>query len=128
MTPRILLVEDDELVRHSISRLLQASGYIVIEAENGRTALASISQEPIDLVVTDVIMPEMDGVELIVALRRSHPDLKIIAMSGGGISPVDNYLDIARSLHADRALEKPVAPWEFLAAVRALVGTPSPKD
>jgi CheY-like chemotaxis protein len=118
---RILLIEDDEPLRKTLGRLFLRSGYEVAEAENGRTALQEMARQPADLVITDLIMPEVEGVETIRSLRRQYPGIKIIAMSGGGRSSAEGYLRIAQNLGAQRVLAKPLTPWELLEAIRELL-------
>ncbi|MBK8001635.1 MAG: response regulator, partial [Verrucomicrobia bacterium] len=85
MTPAIILVVDDDTpMRSSMRRSLEREGYTVIEAGNANEALAQLKHTPAQLVITDIIMPDADGLELVFALHRSHPDIKIIAISGGG--------------------------------------------
>ncbi len=122
MASRILLVEDDKNVSTLIARLLAQHGYIVIEAENGRIAMERMSQQRADLVITDMIMPEMDGVETILAVRRFHPSVKIIAIAESGFNPAENSLKIARMLGSHKTLTKPIAPDELLDAVEELIG------
>jgi prepilin-type N-terminal cleavage/methylation domain-containing protein len=120
MRRRILLVDDDELLRAALAGLLARANYEVFQADNGRVALQKLAQQPVDVVVTDMLMPEMDGVETIVALKRLYPELKIMAISGGGITPAEDHLQIARALRADKVLAKPLLPGEFLQAIDEL--------
>lgn len=115
---RILLIEDDQPLRQALARLISRQGYDVVEADNGRTALQKVAEQPTDAVITDMIMPEMEGVETIQALRRSHPTAKIIAISGGVRSSAEAYLRIARALGAQKILTKPLDPWELLGALQ----------
>src|SRR5215469_8931676 len=101
---RVLLVEDDEPLRRALSRFLTQNGYEVAQAPNGVLALQHMQQQPAEVVVTDMLMPEMDGVETILALRRAYPGVRIIAMSGGGINSAENYLAIARALGTSKIL------------------------
>jgi DNA-binding NtrC family response regulator len=104
---RILLVDDEEMIRHALRRALEKAGHDVIEAANGAEALRLNRHERVDVVVTDILMPEKDGVEIIVALRLESPDIKVIAMSGGGHSNQTQALDIAEPLGAFASLRKP---------------------
>ncbi|HWC58897.1 MAG TPA: response regulator [Verrucomicrobiae bacterium] len=122
MPPRICLIEDDKPLRTVLARFLIRNGYDVIQAEHGRKALQEMADKPADLVITDMIMPEMDGVETIVALRRDYPKVKIIAISGGGIRTADQYLQLAQMLGAHKAFSKPIVPQELLNAISNLVG------
>ena len=81
---RILLVDDDEAVRSVLRRSLVKAGYEVHEAGEGGAALKLLASAPADLIITDLVMPEMEGIEFIMALRKTHPKLPVIAMSGGG--------------------------------------------
>ena len=99
----VLVIDDDEIIRASICEYLGRTGHEAFEAVNGEQGLAQCRARRVDVVITDVIMPEKDGVELILALRREFPRVKIIAMSG-----VDKlYLENARKLGADEVLQKP---------------------
>ena len=114
---RILVVEDDELMRKMIRTALVKFGHIVIEAREGREAVRLFRGETPDLVLTDIIMPDQEGLETVVALRRILPDVKIIAMSGGGRGSAQDYLLLARQLGAKAALSKPFATETLLKTV-----------
>ena len=114
---RILLADDDPLVRETLRHALESSGHDVVEASNGTKALAAFEAHVIDLVITDIVMPETEGIETIIELRRRRPDLKIIAISGGsGVNDVD-YLGLARKFGAREVLSKPFRKSQILAAV-----------
>jgi CheY-like chemotaxis protein len=119
--PRVLLVDDDDALRAMLSRTLSHAGFEVVEAENGLMALERMSEQAADVLVTDIIMPVMEGVETIQALRTRHPALQVIAISGGGHNPADWYLRIARSFGAKKLLFKPFGPEELLQAIRELL-------
>ncbi len=117
----ILLVEDIDIVRLALSTLLKDSGHRVTEACDGNAAMKAIQDVRFDIVVTDVFMPGMDGIELIRQLRDSHPDVKIVAISGGGANQRVNFaIDMASKLGADMALQKPVDNEILLANIDAL--------
>ncbi len=119
---RILLVEDDPHVRKLFRRKLSTVGYGIIEASNGKEGLRRYRQEAPDLVITDLVMPEREGIEMITQLFSEFPDAKIIAVSGGGRSDPGLYLEVAAHLGAKKTFEKPV-DWEALMAeVRKLIG------
>ncbi len=103
----ILLVEDDDHFAAMAEKSLTGFGYAVVRARNGREALAAYNPQLFDLVLTDLVMPDMDGVELIMTLRKAHPAVKIIAMTGGGRNRPQAYLNIAAKLGAMKTLEKP---------------------
>jgi len=98
---RILVVDDEDLVRLTLRQMLEAGGHEVIEAANGKQGVALEAENPVDLVVTDIIMPEQEGIETIVQLRRKNPSLKIIAISGGGRMKNMDFLKIAANVGAD---------------------------
>jgi DNA-binding NtrC family response regulator len=104
---RILLADDDDNVRAMLRASLERMNHTVIEASNGKTAVTLYQQEKPDLVLTDLIMPEKDGIETILELMRHHSDAKIIAMSAGGRLLSVDYLRVAKKLGAIRVLSKP---------------------
>lgn len=118
---RILVVDDDQQVREVFKRTLESNGHRVVVAADGRAAVTSYRNEPADLVVLDIIMPEKDGLETILDLRRDFPDAKIIAISGGGRASAQGYLRPAKILGADLAFSKPIAPQELLDAIERLL-------
>jgi DNA-binding response OmpR family regulator len=122
MARRVLVVDDDAAVRSTLAQLLERTGFEVMEAANGKVAMRQISRESADLVVIDMLMPEMEGAETIFALRRFFPGVRIIAVSGGGLCSAEAHLQIARALGSDKILSKPLIPDEFLNAVREMIG------
>ena len=116
---RILVVDDDAGVREVLQSMLEAAGYSVAVAVNGREALAAMREGSFDCIITDLVMPEQEGIETIKMIRRDYPDLGIIAMSGafGG-----DYLRIASYLGAHATLSKPVQLPTLLATVSSLIG------
>jgi CheY-like chemotaxis protein len=113
----ILLIDDDEAFRSMLRRTLQRLGHTVTEAADGAAALRVLRDATVDLVMTDIIMPGMEGIETIRALRRGHPQLNVIAMSGGGRIKAEGYLDDAKAFGAVRVLRKPFDGEELLAAL-----------
>ncbi len=104
---RILVIDDDPSVREVIRYGLEKSGHQVSEASDGRSGLAAHQAAPVDLVITDLVMPGMEGLETIQHFRRLYPDLKIIAMSGGGLGNAGKYLEMAGMFGAHRTVAKP---------------------
>ena len=121
---RILLIDDDAQARDMLRQMLERVGYDVVEAPNGREGLQRYQTTAIDLIITDILMPEQDGLETIQELRRLAPEAKIIAMSGGGQSGLLDLLPIAEKLGAQRILRKPLRRHEILDAVRQLLQRP----
>jgi DNA-binding response OmpR family regulator len=117
---RVLVVDDDFQMREMLGVILERKGYDVMTASDGKLAVQLQQKSPFDLVITDIIMPEKEGLETISELRHSFPCLKIIAISGGGRHRPDGYLELARQLGADRILAKPFGSWEIINAVKDL--------
>jgi CheY-like chemotaxis protein len=113
---RILVVDDNPSVRTTIRLMLETDGHSVILVENGRDGARAIEAEPIDLLIVDVFMPEMDGFELIQFVRKRNPDLPIIAISGSEAAP--DFLAMARSFGAVRSIRKPFRPADLRDALR----------
>lgn len=117
---RILLVDDDELFLGSTRRYLQRAGYHVSVAADGNEAINSINSQPVDLVITDIFMPRKGGLETIREIRKRRPELKIIAISGGGFFAPEILLELGLRFGASRILEKPFRGSELLAALEEL--------
>lgn len=122
----ILIVEDSDQLRNGLERALDQAGYDVLTAENGGRAIEIVdSSDPtaldVDLVVTDINMPETDGIELILSLREMQPDLPVLAISGGGLVPKEHLLGDAQALGATEVLEKPFPLSLFLEAIERLL-------
>ena len=104
--PIILLIDDDVAIRDSLTFLLQTHGYRVVTAGDGRRGIAAFGEHGPAVVVTDILMPEQDGISAIREIRRLKPDTKIVAMSGGGKVDKADYLTVAEQLGADVGIEK----------------------
>jgi DNA-binding response OmpR family regulator len=122
----ILLIDDDELFRPMLRENLEEMGYMVTEARNGKEGLDKYASAPTDLVLTDLIMPEKEGIETIIELRKKWPGVKIIAMSGGGRVSAANYLKTAQRLGAECILSKPFSIDELDAAISKLLPKTGP--
>jgi len=118
---RILIIEDDDQTRSMLRQVLEREGYEVVDAPDGREGIRLYRGKPTDLIITDIIMPEKEGIETIMELKRDFPDVKIIAMSGGGRIGPDEYLHVAKKLGAQRTFAKPVEREEMLKAIRELL-------
>ena len=114
---RVLIIEDDESLRHAIQRTLVAVGYEVQEAADGKAGLNAYRRQPSDVVITDIVMPDTEGLETIRELCRHDAAVKIIAMSGGGLGGSTGYLTLARQLGARLVLTKPFSADELRNAV-----------
>ena len=120
----VLLVEDDDHFASMIQRALATFGYTVVRARNGREALDIYDPRIVNLVLTDVLMPSMEGIELIMALRKINPKVKIIAMSGGGRNRPEAYLAITERMGVVKTLAKPFPLDELQRAVQECIGNP----
>jgi DNA-binding response OmpR family regulator len=119
--PGILLVEDDNDLREMLKDTLSRKNFTVLEAKNGRDAIMHFKPAVIDLVVTDLIMPEEDGLKVIMRLREMKPGLKIIAISGGGKAGPGSYLNLARALGADAIYSKPFSINDLITKIEELL-------
>jgi DNA-binding response OmpR family regulator len=117
----ILLVEDEAGFRHIMAMMLSQAGFRVSEAGNGAEALRILKATPAALVITDIVMPDMEGMELIRKLRQSPSVPRILAISGGGAIASGDYLHAARLLGADAVLAKPFTGATLVSAVKALL-------
>ena len=117
----ILVVDDNLMMRKLIRNLFHEDNFVIEEATNGIEGLEIIKQHPVDLIITDIIMPKMEGLELIMNLRRDFPNIKIIAISGG--KPY--YLYMAKKLGIEGIFTKPLNHQVFLKAVKKVIQFPS---
>lgn len=113
----ILLVDDDDNLLQMTGRFLRQADHSVTTAANGREAMRLFEQDAYDLVITDLLMPEQEGIETIMAMRRKIPSLKIIAISGGGCAGAGGYLGLAEVLGAAMTLAKPFSGADLSAAI-----------
>lgn len=118
----ILVVDDEHLLRSTLRHTLEAAGHVVREAANGIEAIDAIKRHRPALVVMDILMPEKEGIETILDIRRQYGDIKIIAMSGGGRVGDTAVLTVAEKLGADRVIAKPFSRDQLMSAVNALLG------
>ena len=118
---RILVSDDDERVRQATLDILQHEGYEVAVARDGNELLRAYRQQPADLVLCDLFMPDKDGLELIGDLLKDFPEARIIAMSGGGYKGMLNVLHMARHLGAKDILAKPFGRAKLLEMVRRVL-------
>ncbi len=115
----VLVVDDDEVMRDLLKRVLERSGFEVLTARDGRDGVERFHGRAVDLTITDMVMPVMDGVEMIRTLVAEQPNIRIIAVSG--VDDWDNLLKSARSLGAKAVLRKPVSGAELVNTVRRLL-------
>ena len=118
---KILLVEDDDLVRDMLMQVLQRASHEVICTANGDEATAYLKKEAPDVMITDIIMPKKSGITLISEVKNRHPNLDIIAISGGGRLDPAGYLDLSETLGASVSFEKPIDNNALLMAIDLLL-------
>lgn len=117
----ILIIDDEPMVRYTVRTMLEDSGHMVIEAEDGRVGIEQYLGHKPDVIITDIIMPDQEGIETIRTLRGLNAHTKIIAFSGGGRLGSMDFLDVAKKLGADEILEKPVRRDEILRVIDELL-------
>ncbi len=119
---RILVIDDEEQICEMLHRKLESVGYDVEDAPNGKIGLKLQQENPFDLIITDIFMPEKEGLETIREIRRESSGVKIIAITGGYSSGPDELLNVARMLGADRTFPKPFKLKELVEGVKSLLG------
>lgn len=122
---RILIIDDEPQIRSMLRLMLERVGYEVAEAPDGIEGIRRYRENPADLIITDLIMPNKDGIGMIIDLKKEFPKVKIIAMSGGGVNRPEGYLDGAKKLGASRTLTKPIDRDEMLKAVKETLKDPA---
>src|SRR5215831_6229232 len=118
---RVLVIDDDRVFTTLVAEALAAAGHRVDVAADGRQGLVAVRTTRFDAVVTDIIMPDQEGIETIRLIRRSEPELPILAMSGGGLRLSIDLLQMARAIGADDTIPKPFLPSELVRRVEALL-------
>lgn len=117
----VMVVDDDVQVRQLLGQVMRREGYEVVEADDGEIALRLFREQPADLIITDLLMPNKEGLELMQATRRISPNVKLIAFSGGGRVDQNACLKFAEGMGADRVFTKPVPLAELQQAVAELL-------
>ncbi len=124
---KILIVDDEAPIRRLLGEVLRRAGHEIVEAENGRKAIMAMQATTVDLVITDIMMPEQDGIETVMQVRKHHPAVRIIVISGGGHQQAMDYLPMAETLGADLTFSKPFKPSAVAEAVGQLLHNPGGK-
>lgn len=122
----IVIVDDDPTIRLIAAELLRPDGHVVLEAEDGDEALKVVGSMAVDLVVLDMLMPNKDGLETIIDLRRNQPGVRILAISSGGRVGAEQLLRTAMALGADETMVKPLRLETFASTVSRLLSQPQP--
>lgn len=125
---RILVIDDEPQVRAFLEKILVRAGYDVSTAKNGAEGLYIFDIEPFDLILTDIFMPDQDGLEVLRGLNRKAPDVPVIVTSGGSPDMPQDFLQFASALGADMTLPKPFEQAQLLAAIERLIGDDTPGD
>ncbi len=113
----ILVIDDEPRMLRVIREILESAGHEVIDATSGDQGVAFVNQREINLVITDIIMPEKEGIETIGEIKQDFPQMPIIAISGGSLKGAGSYLETAAALGACATLEKPFHSFELLEVV-----------
>jgi DNA-binding response OmpR family regulator len=120
----ILVIDDDKLMCLALAKILASAGYNVVQACDGEEGLKLYRTQHFDLVITDLIMPDKEGIQIIRELRKENSQIRIIAMSAGGRGGATDYLKWARLMGAKQCLSKPIKREDLLAAVEAVLALP----
>lgn len=120
--PKILVVDDEDHIRRLLRKFLESAQYEVFEAGDGREALELMQNDPADLVITDVLMPGMEGFGFIREMNRQFPQIKLIAISGGGRIDSTEYLTLIEKFGVSRTFAKPFRRAEILEGVAEALG------
>jgi CheY-like chemotaxis protein len=118
---RVLVIDDEPQIRSLLRLMLEREGFEVEEANDGIAGIKIYRQNPVDLIISDLIMPNKDGIGMIIELKKEFPDVKIIAMSGGGLNKPEGYLEGAKKLGAQRTLTKPIDRDKLLRAIKDIL-------
>ena len=117
----ILIIDDEQAITSVLRRILERAGHQVLVAANGKIGMDLYAAHPVNLIITDILMPEQDGLEVVMQLRGKSSDVKILAMSGGGKYGLMNFLDVAKKLGADGLISKPFTHQQILDEVHRLL-------
>lgn len=118
---KILIIDDEPYILLMLKKMLEKAGYEVDLASNGQQGMQIFEKDKVDLVITDIIMPDKEGLEIILEMKKQRPDLKIIAISGGGRISPESYLECAAHFGATKVFQKPFKQKELVSAVNELI-------
>jgi YesN/AraC family two-component response regulator len=118
---KILIIDDEPYILQMLKKMLEKAGHEVSLASNGREGMDLFEKASTDLVITDIIMPDKEGLELILEMKKKRPALKIIAMSGGGRISPESYLECAKHFGAEKVFQKPFRHKDLVSAVEELI-------
>ena len=117
--PDVLIIDDDDIMRDMLLQMMEMGGVSAKGAENGEIAMKLVEKETFRLIITDIVMPEKEGLEVIMFLKKKVADLPVIAVSGGGRVNPDTYLNLSLKFGARYAFEKPFDREQFMNAVKS---------
>ena len=117
MAPRVLVIDDDGQVRSMLCEMLRHAGYEALDADNGKSGLEMLRRDVYDVLITDIFMPEKEGIEIIMEVRRDFPSIKILAVSGGSPRMPADFLTTAKMVGAHKTLHKPILQRDLLSAL-----------
>lgn len=117
---KIIIIEDDIVIRESLKEILEINKYEVITIDSGINLMKIINEFHPDVLITDIIMPDKDGIEIIIEAKKTYPDIVLIAISGGGRIDSESYLNTAKYLGADATLKKPFTHGQLLDLIKNL--------
>ncbi len=118
---KILIIDDEELIRKMLTKFLEKNGYKVMVTHNGDQGIKLFKEIEPDIIITDLLMPDKEGLETIIEIKKIDPDVKIIAISGGGKGDPKMYLNLASKLGANRTFTKPVDTDVLLVAIEEII-------
>ncbi|MEE4365117.1 MAG: response regulator [Desulfotignum sp.] len=118
---KILVIDDEPSIRVLLQKMLEREGHTAITASDGDEGMQLFEQTRFDLVITDIIMPGKEGIEIIMEITKKYPDIPVIAISGGGFNAPRSYLNIALAAGAAAVLEKPVEKDILLSHVQKML-------
>jgi len=122
----ILIVDDNAPIRAALALYLESCGYVVHEAKDGRVALEILDRIEVRMIITDLFMPEFDGLELILSVRKKFPGLEVLVISGDGLPDLDIFMEVARQLGVAHRIPKPFELAHVLEVVRGMIGEARP--
>jgi len=118
---RILVIEDDPFMRETLQDVVEDKGYYITTVANGKRGISLHEKEHYDLIITDVLMPDIDGLEVIMKIRQNFPQTKLLAVSGGGHISSKEYLMMARELGSNGVVQKPFNNDELVEKIASLL-------
>jgi len=117
---KIVIIEDDTVIRESLKEILELNNYEVLAEDSGIDLMKKVNEFVPDILITDIIMPDKDGIEIIIEAKKTHPDIILIAISGGGRIDSESYLNTAKYLGASATLKKPFSHAQLLDLLKNL--------